>query len=379
MKIHDENGETSEPIALHKSTRHRNKFERGQTDGFDVGSSQSLTGIDKLELWHDDSGVGKGWFLDYISVKDNQTNEEACFFVGQYLNDKYGGVTDRHLMLDKQPTDNRPCREHFLDVSESKMTESTAQKDQPMPYKQNYLIEVKTGHTGLFGLGGAGTDAPVYVRIHDNNDNVSESIRLKKSLRHTNKFERNQTDQFDVGTYKDLDGVQKLDLWHEGGKNDGWKVDFVNVTDKKTGDSYCFLANVMLDKNSGLKQTNILLENPSVNVRCLDEFKQMKTTSNVKSTYPTASEKDEKIQRHFTIRTKTGNQIEAGSTTPIHVQLYDDKQQESEDIRLKHKEHDKHNFEPGAIDQFEVTSAQSLSDRLVGIRVKHHAPKYQGW
>ena len=37
MQIHDQNGEISEPIALNKSTRHRNKFERGQTDGFDVG------------------------------------------------------------------------------------------------------------------------------------------------------------------------------------------------------------------------------------------------------------------------------------------------------------------------------------------------------
>lgn len=137
----------------------------------------------------------------------------------------------------------------------------------------------------------------------------------------------------------------------------------------------------MLDKNSGLKRTDILLENPSINSPCTDEFKAMKTTANVKSTARTSSdkEKDDKIQRHFTIRTKTGNQIEAGSTTPIHIQLYDDKQQESEDIRLKHKEHEKHNFEPGSIDQFQVTSSQPLSDQLVAIRVKHHAPKYQGW
>ena len=42
-----------------------------------------------------------------------------------------------------------------------------------------------------------------------------------------------------------------------------------------------------------------------------------------------------------------GNQIEAGSTTPIHIQLFDDQEQNSEDIRLKHHDHDKHNFEPG--------------------------------
>ena len=74
-----------------------------------------------------------------------------------------------------------------------------------------------------------------------------------------------------------------------------------------------------------------------------------------------------------------GNQVAAGSTTPIHVQLFDDRDNKSEDIRLKHKDHDKHNFEPGAIDEFEVTSSQPLSNQLAGIRVKHKAEKYQGW
>ncbi len=74
-----------------------------------------------------------------------------------------------------------------------------------------------------------------------------------------------------------------------------------------------------------------------------------------------------------------GNQVEAGSTTPIHIQLFDDQEQKSEDIRLKHKDHDKHNFKPGAIDEFEVTSSEPLSNQLIGMRVKHHANKYQGW
>ncbi len=37
MKIHDKNGQVSEPIELYQSTNHKNKFERGQTDKFDVG------------------------------------------------------------------------------------------------------------------------------------------------------------------------------------------------------------------------------------------------------------------------------------------------------------------------------------------------------
>lgn len=172
-------------------------------------------------------------------------------------------------------------------------------------------------------MGAAGTNAPVFIRIHDNNDDVSEPIQLKHSLRHKNKFERNQTgkrilikmfwfysfeilDQFDVGTRKNLDGVKKLELWHEGDKNDGWQVDYVDVIDNKTGDSYCFLVNAMLDQNSGLKKTNILLENPSVNVPCLDQFKNMKKAHDTTLTSMADSQKNEKIQRNFTVRTKTG-------------------------------------------------------------------------
>jgi hypothetical protein len=42
-------------------------------------------------------------------------------------------------------------------------------------------------------LGGAGTNASVFVRIHDNDDKTSDPIQLKHSLNHKNKFERNQT------------------------------------------------------------------------------------------------------------------------------------------------------------------------------------------
>jgi hypothetical protein len=153
---------------------------------------------------------------------------------------------------------------------------------------------------------------------------------LKNSLRHKNKFERNQTgkrrisdqyisfglfffflitDQFDVGTRQELDGVKQLELWHEGDKHDGWQVDYVNVIDNKTGDSYCFLVNAMLDQNSGLRKTHILLENPSINVPCADQFKTMKKAHDNTLTSIADSQKNEKIQRNFTVRTKTGKSI----------------------------------------------------------------------
>jgi hypothetical protein len=73
-----------------------------------------------------------------------------------------------------------------------------------------------------------------------------------------------------------------------------------------------------------------------------------------------------------------GSQIEAGSTTPIYLRLFDDHSQKSDKIRLKPKDKDGHHFEPGSIDDFHITSDKPLST-LTGIEISHTADKYQGW
>ena len=96
------------------------------------------------------------------------------------------------------------------------------------------------------GLGGAGTDAPVFIQIYDKNDQKSDAFQLKYSTRHKNKFERNQTgssipekfsfeylfllDHFIINTENSLEDVSKVDLWHEGTKNDGWQVDYIKYS-----------------------------------------------------------------------------------------------------------------------------------------------------
>ncbi len=121
----------------------------------------------------------------------------------------------------------------------------------------------------------------------------------------------------------------------------------------------------MLDKNSGLKQSHVLLERPLINGSCPEQIEAI-ARNQMNADMTSSKKKKDKYERNFTIRTKTGknsfwkiflqsndilyswkgNQIEAGSTTPIHIQLFDNQKQSSEDIRLKHQDHDKHNFKP---------------------------------
>jgi hypothetical protein len=144
----------------------------------------------------------------------------------------------------------------------------------------------------------------------------------------------------------------------------------------------------MLDQNSGLKQTNIHLENPSINVPCKEEAESQIYTSASKK------HKSDKSSRNYTVRTKTGmnnksnkylfsfsdlgNHASAGSTTPIHLQLTDIYDKKSKDIRLKKKDMEGHHFAPGSVDEFKIRLSESLST-LKTVKLSLDADKYQGW
>ena len=166
MRVIDKNGDVSENLQLHSSTDHKNKFERGRTDEFDIGTSKQLDGIDQIELWTDGKGLGSGWFPKYVEVTDNKTGDVVCFPVNQYLNEKNGGIERNPLRL-RRTTGDRPCQELVDERSEndydSKQRKNTAPNmktsDSIDKYQSSYSVTTKTGHTGFLGLGAAGTNA----------------------------------------------------------------------------------------------------------------------------------------------------------------------------------------------------------------------------
>ena len=46
-------------------------FKRGRTDVFNVEVAQKLAPIEKIDIGHDNSGVGAGWFLDHVRLLIN--------------------------------------------------------------------------------------------------------------------------------------------------------------------------------------------------------------------------------------------------------------------------------------------------------------------
>ena len=90
------------------------------------------------------------------------------------------------------------------------------------------------------------------MRIIDREGDRSEDLALNGSLDHRNPFGRGQTDQFDVGSSRLLNGIDQIELWTDGkGLGHGWFPDYIQVTDNKTGDVACFPIHQYLNQKQG--------------------------------------------------------------------------------------------------------------------------------
>jgi hypothetical protein len=147
---------------------------------------------------------------EWISVTDNDTNETFCFPLQRWLDKgELDGKTDIYL---KYRQTSIPCEE-LPDTMKRRSSSSAATnlksktkdsvdnykskpRDTNEDYKSKYHVQIKTAKKGLLGLAPTGTDANVFIQIHDNNGKVSEPIQLKDSLDHKNKFTRGKIGKF---------------------------------------------------------------------------------------------------------------------------------------------------------------------------------------
>jgi len=60
-------------------------FKRGQVDVFAVASYEDLGDIERIKLWHDNTGLDPGWFCSKVIVKNKKTNKRYYFIVDSWL------------------------------------------------------------------------------------------------------------------------------------------------------------------------------------------------------------------------------------------------------------------------------------------------------
>ncbi len=164
---------TSKRRRAEDSSTHVNKFERGNIDVFSFKVGASLGEVAMMKIGFDASGVGADWFLDSITVTHVQSNKEWMFVYQKELN------------------------------SSNRSVELIATNDS---LKETYLMTVLTGDAL-----GAGTDSNIFARLVGS-DYSTHEMELAKSIEHMDKFERAQSDTFEIVVPRHLGVIQQLEI-----------------------------------------------------------------------------------------------------------------------------------------------------------------------
>eukprot|EP00057_Strongylocentrotus_purpuratus_P032934 XP_789433.2 PREDICTED: arachidonate 5-lipoxygenase [Strongylocentrotus purpuratus] len=99
---------------------------------------------------------------------------------------------------------------------------------------KDYNIHVKTGDRK-----GAGTDANVYIALHNDQGKRSRDIQLDCKFK--NDFERGKVDTYPVSNLPNFGRISMIELWRDdAGLNDDWYVDSVTVDHVRSKERYIF-------------------------------------------------------------------------------------------------------------------------------------------
>jgi len=194
-----------------------NNFERGNTDTFSVETVE-LGKLTKIRVGHDGAGIGAGWFLEKIVIKNERTSEEYNF----------------------------PCNRWFdKGVDDGKIERDLFVNGEPGPGAATYRITVITGT-----VRGAGTDATVRISVVGDKGKIdNEKLENAKD-----NFEKGKVDNFQISTL-DLGEIKHITIGHDGrGIGSGWFLDKVFVTHENTGKRWTFPCNRWLDKGEDDKK-----------------------------------------------------------------------------------------------------------------------------
>lgn len=171
VNLFGEWGDTGERW-LRKSETHKNKFERGHVDVFNIEAVQ-LKRLHKIRIGHNGKRAGAGWFLDRVVVKQEG---------GSGSGGKYDQAFECGRWLAVDEDDGLIVRELFAEGGDA---------GEQLLETITYNVKVKTGD-----VRNAGTDARVFLKIFGNKGDTGSDRQLKHSENTFNKFERDRVDEF---------------------------------------------------------------------------------------------------------------------------------------------------------------------------------------
>ncbi|XP_050185812.1 lipoxygenase homology domain-containing protein 1 [Myiozetetes cayanensis] len=213
MTVFGSNGNTEE-MQLDKNG---DRFERGQEDSF-IMEIADIAPLRKMRIRTDGKGTRPHWFLERIVLKNLTNQEVATFTYGEWLSKL------------KNASGSLECEMPAV-INDEQMMEDTT-----------YTLQVKTSD-----IGGAGTDANVSLILFGEYGD-SGTLALKESNK-SNKFERNQMDEFSFSEMLSLGDLCKVRVWHDNkGIAPGWHLEYIDVTDSAMDKTFRFQCDRWLAK-----------------------------------------------------------------------------------------------------------------------------------
>lgn len=91
---------SSQPILLHNPSCV--SFARGNTDVFVLSFHENLGKINKIRIWHDNSGINPSWYLNDVSITDDEQQQTTFIFQQWLAVQKGAGFVDRTKAVSTQ-------------------------------------------------------------------------------------------------------------------------------------------------------------------------------------------------------------------------------------------------------------------------------------
>ncbi|XP_041320063.1 lipoxygenase homology domain-containing protein 1 [Pyrgilauda ruficollis] len=213
MTVFGSNGNTEEMLL----DKNGDRFERGQEDSF-IMEIADIAPLRKMRIRTDGKGTRPHWFMERITLRNLTNQEVATFTYGDWLSKL------------RNATGSLVCEMPAV-INDEQMMEDTT-----------YTLQVKTSD-----IGGAGTDANVSLILFGEYGD-SGTLPLKESNK-SNKFERNQMDEFSFSEMLSLGDLCKVRIWHDNkGIAPGWHLEYIDVMDSAMDKTFRFQCDRWLAK-----------------------------------------------------------------------------------------------------------------------------------
>uniref|UniRef100_A0A1I8HA00 Lipoxygenase homology domain-containing protein 1 n=1 Tax=Macrostomum lignano TaxID=282301 RepID=A0A1I8HA00_9PLAT len=300
------------PIQSDKLFLKDGKFERDAIDEFNIDLPDLLSPVTKIDIGHDNSGPGPGWFLDWVQIYCPVTGIEQTFVCKDWLDTKSG--CDKTIVEDKSLRKLRSLQEEWI-------------------------AEVYTGN-----MQNAGTDARVFLALYGDLGK-SEDIYLGDDDNKKDYFVKGKMDSFKlhlpaVGT------PFKLRIGHDNsGVAAGWFLEKVVMQRPSTREAFEFRCDRWLAESEDDK--SCIRELPALGSTVLESLKVHK----------------------YHVLVKTGKMRLAGTDANVYCNLFGNKS-DTGNRPLKYSETNKDPFERKKEDLFTL-EAIGLGDQIEKVRIGH--------